>query len=150
MAKSKLLAAALLKDELDEDDKIHAALFSVAFEELDDLRKKLAQIPLDVDASASRFQKITTQAVDDFVTVANEALSKFMQRTKEMSATLDAIERAGRGVVAPPTPAPAVAAVAPQIQATNNANNATLWVIIPAVVFVGILIGATVAYFVLK
>ena len=89
MSKSKLLAAALLKDDLDGDDKIHATLFSVAFGELDDLRKNIAQIPVDIDASANRFQKITTLAVDDFVNVANEALSKFIQRTNEIKKLLD-------------------------------------------------------------
>lgn len=150
MAKSKLVAAALLKDDLADDDKIHGTLFAVAFGELDELREKIAKIPSDIDVSANRFQKITTQAVDDFVTVANEALSKFMQRTNEIKGALDAIEGAEKVAVATPvlpaSPAPVVAAVEAPLQ--GKASQA-LWWIIPVSVCVGIAIGAVVSVFVM-
>lgn len=143
--RSKLLAGALLKDGLDNDDKIHAALFSAAFEELDGLSERLGKIPTDIDASANRFQRITTQAVDDFVAVANEALSKFMQRTNEIKAALEPLQQPV-AVVVPQvvTPPPPVAAR----PATKQSD--ALWRVIPASVASGIIIGATLAYFVLK
>jgi len=146
VAKSKLIAAALLKDDLADDEKINTALFSAAFEELDDLRKALAKIPVDVDASALRFQKITTQSVDDFVSVANEALSKFMQRTNEMKATLDAIEKGGRVVAPSPAPAQPVAPATAPIQPEKHHR----WVVIPCSVFGGIIIGVVMSFFILK
>jgi hypothetical protein len=145
MSKSTLLAAAILKDDLAGEDKINATLFSVAFGELDDLRKSLAQIPLDIDSSATRFQKITTQSVDDFVTVANEALSKFMQRTKEISAKLDDIERASQVIGTSATQTPIVAVVAPKIEEKHKPAINSLWFIVPCLVFVGAIIGLGIA-----
>ncbi|MDQ1817801.1 hypothetical protein RBA41_31320 [Massilia sp. CCM 9210] len=143
--KSTLLAGALLKDNLDSDERLNAALFSAAFEELDGLSDRLAKIPTDIEATASRFQKITTEAVDDFVQVANEALAKFMQRTNEMKATLDAMERLKAPetppVLTPPPPAPLIAAKRP-VDA--------LWWLVPGALVVGIILGATLAFFVLK
>ena len=52
MKKTSIEAAVLLKDTLKNEEKIDAPLFSSALQELDELRKKLAQIPVDVDASA--------------------------------------------------------------------------------------------------
>lgn len=154
MKKNRLLAAAILKDDLHGDDNIHAELFSAAFEDLDALRSEIAQIPKDIDASSVRFQKITTQAVDDFVTVANEALSKFIQRTNELKATLDAIEKSTGRItsasalllpsqpvlsIAPPTPIPAPASI-----------NIKLWMMGAGTVFAGIIMGAVLAFLAIK
>lgn len=43
----------------------------------------------ELSEAAEKFGKITTQSVDDFVGVANEALAKFMARTEEIKALLD-------------------------------------------------------------
>ena len=149
---SKLLAAAILSSELDSENTIHAALFSAAFSELDDLRKALEQIPKNIDQSAIGFNKVTTQAVDDFVHVANEALSKFMQRTKEIIIILDKMEQQlGRQIgpqvsdaaLAPPTPS------APSDDKNSNMTKAPWWAF-PVVGFVGVAIGAVVAYFLMR
>lgn len=81
-----------MSESLDNDDKINATLFAAAFEELDGLRKELAQIPLDIEKSASNFERVTTQNVDNFVDVANEALSKMMQKTKALIAAVEALD----------------------------------------------------------
>ena len=148
MKKTSIEAAVLLKDTLKNEEKIDAPLFSSALQELDDLSKKLAQIPVDVDASASRFQKITTQAVDDFVTVANETLSKFMQRTTEMKAVLDAIERIGRTA----TSQAATSTITPAPVKSNNTSVIAdaLWWAVPLAILCSIVTGATIAYFILK
>ena len=148
MANNKLLAAALLKDDLDADDKMYYALFAAAFEELDDLRKKLAQIPIDVDASAFRFEKTTTVAVDDFISVANEALSKFTQRTNELKGTLDLIEKTIRsGIVVPSVPSEKKYQAPPQ---RGLEINSALWWIIPCATLVGLILGSLLTYAIFK
>jgi hypothetical protein len=146
--RTKLLAGALLKDGLDSDDRIHAALFAAAFEELDGLSDRLSRIPTDIDASADRFQRITTLAVDDFVSVANEALSKFMQRTNEMKALLEPVQQP----VAPPIQQAVIAppAAAPVAEKSSAKVSDALWRFIPISIAFGIVLGAAVAYFVLK
>jgi hypothetical protein len=146
--RTKLLAGALLKDGLDSDDRIHAALFAAAFEELDGLSDRLSRIPTDIDASADRFQRITTLAVDDFVSVANEALSKFMQRTNEMKALLEPVQQP----VAPPIQQAVIAppAAAPVAEKSSARVSDALWRLIPISIAFGIVLGAAVAYFVLK
>lgn len=91
-SRSRLLAAHLLKD-LDPNDSINSALFAAAFSELDELREKIGKIPADINKSAENFNQVTTTAVDDFVSVANEALSKFMQRTREINEILNHVEK---------------------------------------------------------
>jgi hypothetical protein len=146
--RTKLLAGALLKDDLDNDERINAALFAAAFEELDGLSDRLSRIPTDVDASADRFQRITTQAVDDFVFVANEALSKFMQRTNEIKAALEPLQRPI--APAPPQPPMVPPAAPPASPASATTHIDALWRIIPASIAFGIVLGAAIAYFVLK
>jgi hypothetical protein len=146
--RTKLLAGALLKNDLDNDERMNAALFAAAFEELDGLSDRLSRIPTDVDASADRFQRITTQAVDDFVFVANEALSKFMQRTNEIKAVLEPLQQPIAQPLAQPPIAPPAAA--PVLQALPTSINDALWRIVPASIAFGIVLGAAIAYFVLK
>jgi hypothetical protein len=146
--RTKLLAGALLKDNLDNDERINAALFAAAFEELDGLSDRLSRIPTDVDASADRFQRITTQAVDDFVLVANEALSKFMQRTNEIKAALEPLQQPI--ALAPPQPPIVPPAAPPASPASATTHIDALWRIIPASIAFGIFLGAAIAYFVLK
>ncbi|MDM0029145.1 hypothetical protein [Variovorax saccharolyticus] len=45
-----------------------------------------------IELAASRFDEVTTRNVDNFVGVANEALAKFIHRTNEIKAVLDALE----------------------------------------------------------
>lgn len=149
--RTKLLAGALLKDDLDNDERINAALFAAAFEELDGLSDRLSRIPTDVDASADRFQRITTQAVDDFVFVANEALSKFMQRTNEIKAALEPLQQPiASAPPQPPIVPPAAPPASPASPASATTHIDALWRIIPASIAFGIVLGAAIAYFVLK
>ncbi len=143
--RSKLLAGALLKDGLDNDERINAALFAAAFEELDGLSDRLSRIPTDVDASADRFQRITTQAVDDFVSVANEVLSRFMQRTNEIKAALEPLQQPV-AIAAPPV----VIAPPPVPPGSATTVSDALWKVVPASIALGIILGATLAFFVLK
>jgi len=93
MKTNGLVAAALLGKELTADESINAVLFGVAFEELDGLRLKIQAIPEEIEETGQRFRSIQVQAVDDFVSVANETLSRFSQRTGEMKDILGQIER---------------------------------------------------------
>jgi len=43
----------------------------------------------DLEVATSNFGDVTTRSVDDFVNMANEALSKFMLRTDEIKVLLD-------------------------------------------------------------
>ena len=51
--------------------------------------EKTSQAARELEAAAAKFGQITTRSVDDFVAVANEALSKFIQRTNEIKELLD-------------------------------------------------------------
>lgn len=88
-----------------------AAAFAELFGELDDLAKRLqasqeaitsleahlkevreaetTKAAAELSAAADKFGKVTTQSVDNFVDVANEALAKFMARTEEIKTILD-------------------------------------------------------------
>ena len=50
---------------------------------------KAGQAARELEAATVKFGEVTTRSVDDFVSVANEALSKFMQRTNEIKGLLD-------------------------------------------------------------
>ncbi len=80
--------------------------------------------------------------------MANEVLSKFMQRTNEIKAALEPLQQpvavaVPQVVVAPPVVAPGPAG--PAMMAKD-----ALWRIIPPCIAGGIILGATLAYFVLK
>ena len=70
---------------------------------------KTSQATRELEAATIKFGEVTTRNVDDFVNVANEALSKFMQRTNEIKAALDLLQDGIRNVNTPSAPAPAVA-----------------------------------------
>lgn len=74
--------------KLDPDDPafLLVELNHLAFEE------SAGEVAGRIEAAAARFDEITTRNVDNFVSVANEALSKFIQRTNEIKAALDVME----------------------------------------------------------
>ena len=88
--------------------------------------------------------EVTTRSVDDFVAVANEALSKFMQRTKEIKDLLDnlATRPVQAATVTASAPAPAPAKTSPR----GN----LLWWLLPLVFAVGVSLGVGMAFAVLK
>lgn len=86
---------ALLAEALGDLDALLSRL-EKAQAEMDALAEKVAKVQEaetsraadSLAASAAEFGRITTRSVDDFVTVANEALHKFMGRTEEIKELL--------------------------------------------------------------
>lgn len=81
--------------------------------------------------ASERFDTITARSVDDFVAVANEALSKFMQRTTEIKSSLDGLT----------VPAPTVVAPTASVVSTGEASSSLLWWFVPTGFIVGVLVG---------
>ncbi len=89
-------------------------------------------------ASATRdFNAVTTRNVDDFVAVANEALSKFMQRTHELKTSLDAMTTIRQAAPAVMTGTPAAAV---QVDVTAKPL-AMLWWLLPLLFAFGLVTG---------
>ena len=105
---------------------------------------KAGQAARELEAATVKFGEVTTRSVDDFVTVANEALSKFMQRTTEIKGLLDnlATRPAQVATVAASAPAPAPSK-------TSTRGN-LLWWLLPLVFAVGVSLGVGMAFAVLK
>jgi hypothetical protein len=55
------------------------------------LESHRSQVADEINKSVETLRKTATQSIDDFVAVANEALSKFSLRTKELRASVDAL-----------------------------------------------------------
>jgi len=105
---------------------------------------KAGQAARELEAATVKFGEVTTRSVDDFVAVANEALSKFMQRTNEIKGLLDnlATRPAQVATVAASAPAPAPSK-------TSTRGN-LLWWLLPLVFAVGVSLGVGMAFAVLK
>lgn len=105
---------------------------------------KSSQAARELEAATVKFGEVTTRSVDDFVAVANEALSKFMQRTKEIKDLLDnlATRPVQAATVTASAPAPAPAKTSPR----GN----LLWWLLPLVFAVGVSLGVGMAFAVLK
>lgn len=105
---------------------------------------KASQAARELEAATAKFGETTTRSVDDFVNVANEALSKFMQRTNEIKGLLDnlATRPAQVATVAASAPAPAPSK-------TSTRGN-LLWWLLPLVFAVGVSLGVGMAFAVLK
>ena len=105
---------------------------------------KAGQAARELEAATVKFGEVTTRSVDDFVAVANEALSKFMQRTTEIKGLLDnlATRPAQVATVAASAPAPAPSK-------TSTRGN-LLWWLLPLVFAVGVSLGVGMAFAVLK
>ena len=105
---------------------------------------KAGQAARELEAATVKFGEVTTRSVDDFVSVANEALSKFMQRTNEIKGLLD-------NVAAKPPQAATVAASAPAPAPTKTSPRGNLlWWLLPLVFGVGVSLGVGMAFAVLK
>lgn len=124
MERRQALAALVAKTgvKIDEDDpafllvELNALLLDAR---TDEAAKRLA-------GQTAKLGETMTQGVDDFVAVANEALSKFMQRTNEIKALLESANKA-------PNKAPA--------EVKKAEAPAYLWWLIPSVLGVGIILG---------
>lgn len=71
---------------------------------------RASQAVRELEAATVKFGEVTTQSVDDFVSVGNEALSKFIQRTNEIKDLRDNLAtkppQAATVPASAPTPAP--------------------------------------------
>ncbi|MRD49354.1 hypothetical protein GHT07_18925 [Caenimonas koreensis DSM 17982] len=135
MDRRQLIAALVEKTgvKLDEDDPAFLLVdlnLMVLDSRTDAAAEKLA-------AATRDFNAVTTRNVDDFVAVANEALSKFMQRTAELKSTLDALPRGGHPAPVVAT-APAVAVA--QVVANKSPASVLLW-LVPLVFATGLVVG---------
>ena len=105
---------------------------------------KTGQAARELEAATVKFGEVTTRSVDDFVSVANEALSKFMQRTNEIRSSLDNLAER-------PAQAGAVAASANLPAPPKSSHRGTLlWWLLPLVFGAGVLVGVGMAFAVLK
>ena len=138
---------ALLAERLGDMDQL-LTRFDQSQKSMEELRAsiqrsheaKAGQAARELEAATVKFGEVTTRSVDDFVSVANEALSKFMQRTNEIKGLLD-------NLAAKPSQAATVAAPAPT--KTSPRGN-LLWWLLPLVFGVGVSLGVGMAFAVLK
>ena len=108
------------------------------------LESRTSEAAKQLEAATEKFNAVTTRNVDDFVSVANEALSKFMQRTNEIKSSLDSL-------ATKPVQAPTVAASAsPPESPKSSPRGALLWWLLPLVFALGVLLGVGMAFAVLK
>lgn len=93
--------------------------------------KKQGEMLKEFERVTGRFNEVTTRSVDDFIEVANEALSKFKQRTGEIVTLLNSV-----------SPARTVAEPSPQSESKTDAASSPLWWLVPSAFGVGVLVGA--------
>lgn len=142
MNKRQLIAALVEKSgiKLTEDDPA----FLLVDLNLLVLESRTSEAAKQLEAATEKFNAVTTRNVDDFVSVANEALSKFMQRTNEIKSSLD-------NLATKPAQAVAVAASAsPPAPAKSSTRTTLLWWLLPLVFASGVLLGVGMAFAVLK
>ena len=140
--KRQLIAALVEKSgiKLTEDDPA----FLLVDLNLLVLESRTSEAAKQLEAATEKFNAVTTRNVDDFVSVANEALSKFMQRTNEIKSSLDSL-------ATKPVQAPTVAASAsPPESPKSSPRGALLWWLLPLVFALGVLLGVGMAFAVLK
>lgn len=140
MDKRQLVAALVEKTgvKLDEDDPA----FLLVDLNLMVLESRTSEAARHLANATQEFNAVTTRNVDDFVAVANEALSKFMQRTSEIKAALDEM---GLGKNPPP-----VVVTAPVIAGTQAGAMkplaAMLWWLVPPVFAAGLVTGLSLSF----
>lgn len=129
MEKRQLIAALVEKTgiKLTEDDPAFLLVdlnLLVLERYVDEAAKRLG-------TATEKFEAVTTQNVDNFVGVANEALSKFKQSTQALISTVETIK--------PPT-----------VTAPSSAQKGMSWWVISAVFSTGIAIGMLLSLWVTK
>lgn len=97
---------------------------------LEESAKKVAD---QIGQAAEKFNRVATGQVDDFVTVANEALSKFIQKTNEIKVTIDSL------------PASSIQPTPIAIEKSDSLNK-WIWWALPAVFITGTIVGASLAF----
>ena len=142
MDKRRLIAALVEKTgiKLTEDDPA----FLLVDLNLLVLESRTSEAAKQLETATEKFNAVTTRNVDDFVSVANEALSKFMQRTNEIKTALDNI--AARPALTATVAAPAGASA----EVKTGPKTTLLWWLLPLVFGAGVLLGTGMAFAVLK
>lgn len=117
--------------KLDEDDP---AFLLVELNALM-LDHKMNEASQRLASETARLNQVMTENVDDFVAVANEALSKFMVRTNEIKELLDALNTKAA------TTKPATVVEPTQ----KKEPQSMLWWLVPTTLVVGVLLGVILA-----
>lgn len=141
MDKRQLIAAIVEKTgvKLDEDDPA----FLLVDLNLMVLESRTGEAATHLASTTKEFNQVVTRSVDDFVAVANEALSKFMLRTSEIKTLLEKL-----GPVSIATPA--VAAAVPPVSSTAAAPipaaaQTLLWWLGPLIFSTGLVTGVALS-----
>lgn len=139
MDRRRLVAAIVEKTgiKLDEDDPA----FLLVELNLLLLEERTKEVARELDGAAEKFAAITTRNVDDFVSVANEALSKFVQRTRELTTAIEAASATTKALQSVPVPSP-IPTVAPAAQSPSAWVTNALWWLLPSIFGGGALVGA--------
>lgn len=137
------LLAELLGDmdrQLKEIEASSATLEALRLRLLDGYDEKASLAAQRLEKAAGAFEDVTTRNVDAFVSVANEALSKFVKRTNEIKDALDSLNASSdkATVIAP-------AAVAPG----GVSGEVAAW-LLPLLFIAGCVVGVCITFAVLK
>ncbi|MCW5223631.1 hypothetical protein D5041_21360 (plasmid) [Verminephrobacter aporrectodeae subsp. tuberculatae] len=140
MNKRQLIAALVEKSgiKLTEDDPA----FLLVDLNLLVLESRTSEAAKQLEAATEKFNNVTTRNVDDFVSVANETLSKFMQRTNEIKTSLDNLSLRQDKVT--------TAGQTRSMAEDKISRTASLWWILPVVFCSGVLVGVGITFAVLK
>lgn len=135
MDRRQLIAAIVERTgiKLDHDDPAFI-LVELNRLTLEESAKKVAD---QIGQAAEKFNRVATSQVDDFVTIANEALSKFIQKTNEIKASIDSLP-------APPSIQPTPIAIE-----KSDFLNKWGWWVLPGVFIAGTIVGASLSFFTL-
>ena len=125
--------------KLDHDDPAFI-LVELNHLALEDSAKKVAD---QIGQAADKFNDVTTRRIDDFVVVANEALSKFVQKTNELKTTIGALQTS-------PSAQPTVTLETKNIPTKTDKTNQWLWWFVPGAFVAGVTIGALLAFLALR
>jgi hypothetical protein len=137
MDKRQLIAALVAKTgvKIDADDPAFL-LVELNLLMLENSTHKAAD---NLAEKTQKFGEIATRSIDDFVSVANETLSKFIQRTNEIKSTLDTLP-------SPVTTSLAAPLTMPNSPKTEVVNKAQIGLLL-FVFIVGIFLGIVGMYF---
>lgn len=143
MDRRRIIAALVEKTgiKLDEDDP---AFLLVELNMLL-LEHRTREAARELDSAAEKFSAVAAHNADDFVSVANEALSKFIQRTRELIAAIDTASANAKAIQAAPLPAVPAPAVSPSSPAARSSVTwvaGALWWLLPSIFGGGALVGA--------
>jgi hypothetical protein len=138
MDKQKLIAEIVQRFDvkLDHDDPAFI-LVELNRLVLEDSAQKIAN---QITQAADKLDGLTTRRVDDVISIANETLSKFAQKTNELKKTINSLQ-------------PPLSSEQPKLEqntAIDQQINQRLWWTLPSMFVIGVMIGAGLAFLALK